>query len=54
MPQRDKKKIVGQQRAISEHEKKKSGYPDPRDKAFAQKTINNAQSHLDRLRGKKK
>lgn len=54
MAQRDKKKIAGQQKAIADHEKKKALYPDPRDKAFAQKTINNAQGHLDRLRGKKK
>lgn len=52
MPQRDKKKIAGQLKAIKEHEAKKSAYPDPRDKAFAQKTINNATGHLNRLRGK--
>jgi hypothetical protein len=54
VPQRDKKKIAGQLRAIAEHEKKKASYPDPRDKAFADKTIKNAQSHLDRLQNKKK
>lgn len=54
MPQRDKKKMAGQQRAIADHEKKKALYPDPRDKAFAQKTMNNAQGHLNRLRAKKK
>lgn len=54
MSQTDKKKIAGQIRAIKEHEKKKAAYPDPRDKAFADKTIKNAQGHLDRLRSKKK
>ena len=54
MPQRDRKKIAGQQRAIAEHERKKAAYPDPRDKAFADKTIKNAQRHLDKLHGKKK
>jgi hypothetical protein len=54
MTQRDKKKIAGQLRAISDHEKKKAAYSDPRDKTFADKTIGNAQSHLDRLRAKKK
>lgn len=54
MPQRDKKKIAGQQKAIADHERKKALYPDPRDKAFAQKTIDNAQRRLDRLRGKGK
>jgi hypothetical protein len=51
--QRDKKKIAGQQRAIEEHKTKKSAYPDPRDKAFAQKTIDNAQGHLDKLNKKR-
>ena len=54
MPQRDKKKIRGQERAIAEHEAKKQRFPHPQDKAFAQKTIDNAQSRLDKLRGKKK
>ena len=53
MPQRDKKKIAGQQKAIKEHQAKKSAYPAPHDKAFAQKTIDNAQRHLDKLKGKK-
>lgn len=52
MPQRDKKKAAGQQKAIAEHEKKKAAFSDPRDKAFAQKTIDNAQRQLDRLRRK--
>ena len=50
MSQRDKKKIAGQLRAIKEHEAKKAAYPNPQDKQFAQKTINNAQRHLDKLR----
>jgi hypothetical protein len=50
MGQRDKKKIAGQERAIREHEAKKAAYPRPEDKAFAQKTIDNAQRHLDKLK----
>ncbi len=52
MPQRDRKKIAGQLRAIAQHEKKKANYTDPRDKAFAQKTINNAQSRINKLHKK--
>lgn len=54
MPQRDKKKIAGQLKAIKEHEEKKQRYSQPYEKEFAQKTISNAQKHLDKLRGKKK
>jgi hypothetical protein len=50
MAQRDKKKIAGQIKAIKEHEKKREAYPDQRDKAFADKTIRNAQWHLNKLR----
>lgn len=52
MSQTRKKKIAGQERAIREHEAKKAAYPDPNDKAFAQKTIKNAQRHLDKLQKK--
>lgn len=54
MPQRDKKKIAGQQRAIKEHQKKQELYTQPYEKAFAQKTIDNATKHLDKLRGRKR
>lgn len=53
VPQRDKKKIAGQQKAIKDHQAKKAAYPVPHDKAFAQKTIDNAQRHLDKLQGKR-
>ena len=43
-----------QWRPIYDYAKKKALYPDLRDKAFARRTMNNAQGHLDRLRGKKK
>jgi hypothetical protein len=52
MSQTNKKKILGQRRAIAEHQAKKAAYRDPRDKAFAQKTIDNAQRHLNKLNGK--
>lgn len=52
MSQTNRKKIEGQLRAIREHEAKKAAYPDPNDKAFAQKTIDNATKHLDKLRKK--
>jgi hypothetical protein len=54
MPQRDKKKIGGQQRAIREHEAKKAAHAQPYEKALAQKTINNAQRHLTKLQGKRR
>lgn len=54
MPQRDKKKIAGQQRAIREHEAKRDRYPNPQDKAFAEKTIRNATGHLNKLQKKGK
>ena len=50
MPQRDKKKIAGQQRAIREHEAKKAAHAQAYEKAFAQKTIDNAQRQLDKLK----
>ncbi len=53
MPQRDRKKAEGQRRAIAEHEAKKARYPRPEEKATAQKTINNAQKHLDKLTKRK-
>lgn len=52
MAQRDKKKIAGQERAIREHQAKKAAYPSAQDKAFAQKTIDNAKRHLDKLKGR--
>jgi hypothetical protein len=52
MPQRDRKKIAGQLKAIKEHQDKKAQYGDPRDKTFAQKTIDNATKHLKKLGGK--
>ncbi len=54
MSQRDKKKIAGQERAIREHLKKKDLYTQTYEKAFAQKTIDNATKHLDKLRKPKK
>jgi hypothetical protein len=54
MSQQEKKKIAGQQKAIKEHEQKRKTYSEPYEKEFAQKTIDNAQRHLDKLRGKKK
>lgn len=53
MPQRDKKKIAGQTKAIKEHEEKKRRYSETYEKEFAQKTIENAQKHLEKLRKKK-
>ena len=52
MPQRDKKKIAGQGKAIKDHEAKKAAFPAAHDKAFAQKTIDNATRHLDKLKKK--
>lgn len=52
MPQRDRKKIEGQLRAIKEHEQKKAAYPRKEDKAFADKTIRNAERHLNKLRNR--
>ncbi len=53
MSQRDRKKIEGQQKAIAEHQAKKAAYAKDYEKAFADKTIANAQRHLDKLRDKK-
>lgn len=52
MPQRDKKKIAGQMKAIKEHEEKKKRYSESYEKKFAQKTVDNAQKHLEKLRKK--
>ena len=52
MPQRDKKKIAGQERAIREHEAKKAAYPAAQDKRFAQRTIGIATGHRDKLKKK--
>lgn len=53
IPQRDRKKAEGQRRAIAEHEAKKARFIRPEEKATAQKTIKNAQKHLDRLKKRK-
>jgi hypothetical protein len=48
--QRDRRKTLGQERAIKKHEQRKLNYARNYEKAFAQKIINNAKSHLDKLR----
>jgi hypothetical protein len=53
MSQAKRKKIEGQQRAIAEHEAKKLKYPHPDDKAFAQRTVEIASTHLNKLQKKK-
>lgn len=53
MSQRDKRKALCHKWAIGEHQEKEAQYLDPRDRDFADKTIQNAQRHLDKLKGKK-
>lgn len=42
----DDKKLEGQRAAIREHINKHRSYPEPEDKAFALKTIGNAQDQI--------
>ena len=52
MSQRDKEKALYHRCTVGGHQEKEAPYLDPRDWNFADKTIQNAQRHLDKLRGK--